>query len=85
MHYARLARSPRLRRLHDYLSDGAEHTTWDLVTGARVANPGTCVSELRAQGAVIECRALGGGARGERLYAYRMVRPVPAPPEPPAP
>lgn len=83
MHFARLARSPRLQRLHAYLSDGAEHTTWEIVTGARVANPSTYVSELRAQGAEITCRPLGGGARGERIYAYRMVRPVPEETSPP--
>lgn len=78
MHAARLDRSPRLQRVHALLADGAEHTTWEIVQAGTVC-PGTCVSELRAQGAHIECRRLVGGGRAGAVYVYRMTRPVPAP------
>ena len=79
MHAARLDRSPRLQRVHACLSDGAEHTTWEIATAGRTVCPATCISELRAQGARIECRRLVGGGRAEAVYVYRMTRPVPPP------
>lgn len=79
MHFARLASSPRLQRLHAFLEDGLEHSTLELALGARICNPGTYVSELRAQGAVIECRQTTSEPRGERVWLYRMTTPVPVP------
>ena len=79
MHFARLATSPRLQRLHAFLRDSLEHSTMEIALGARVCNPGTYISELRAQGAVIECRQTRSEARGERIWLYRMVTPVPEP------
>lgn len=76
MHAARLARSPRLQRVHALLSDGRDHSTLDIVTGANVCAVNSIVAELRAQGAWIECRQANSG-RGERLWLYRMVRPAP--------
>ena len=76
MHFARLASSARLQRVHAFLSDGLEHSTLELALGARIVNPGTYVSELRAQGAVVECHQTTSH-RGERVWLYRMVRPVP--------
>lgn len=78
MHFARLASSPRLQRVHAFLEDGLEHSTLELALGATVCNPGTYVSELRAQGAVIVCRQTTSQPRGERVWLYRMVKPVPA-------
>ena len=77
MHYAKLASSPRLQRVHAFLSDGLEHSTLELALGARIVNPGTYVSELRAQGAVVECRQTRSEFRGERVWLYKMVTPVP--------
>ena len=65
MHYAKLARSPRLRRV--YKRDGRAITTLGLQRAANVCNAGTCCSELRQQGAVITCKR-----RGDRWY-YKMV------------
>ena len=81
MHAARLDRSPRLQRVHACLLDGAEHTTLEIAITAQTVCPGTCVSELRAQGAHIECRRLVGGSRATPVYVYRMTRSVPAGPE----
>ena len=77
MHFARLASSPRLQRLHALLADGREYSTLELALGAQVCNPGTYVSELRAQGAVITCRQTRSQPRGERVWLYRMTTPVP--------
>lgn len=63
--------SPRLQRLLMVLSDQQEHSTLDVVRRARVLAPGTCVSELRAHGAEIDCR-LRVDAKGRRRWFYRM-------------
>ena len=57
MHYARIARSPRLQRVRALLADGAEHSTMDIVAGA---------------GADIACRQIVS-VRGERLFLYRLL------------
>lgn len=77
MHFARLASSPRLQRVHRFLEDGLEHSTLEVALGAQVVNPGTYISELRAQGAVINCRQTTSQPRGERVWLYRMEKPVP--------
>ena len=76
MHFARLASSPRLQRVHSFLEDGLEHSTLEVALGAQVVNPGTYVSELRAQGAVITCRQTRSEPRGERVWLYKMTKPV---------
>ncbi len=76
MHAARLHRSPRLKRVHGLLGDGAERSTLEIITGARVCAVNACIAELRANGAEIACRQTVS-ARGERIWLYRMVRPAP--------
>ena len=76
MHAARLSHSPRLQRVHALLSDGAEHSTFDIIAGARVAAVSAIVSELRDNGAVVECRQTKSRG-GERLFLYRLIAPVP--------
>ena len=72
MHAARVAHSARLRRVLAVLADGAEHSSWDLTVAALTTAPGTAVSELRANGAQIECRQ-EHGPEGRKFF-YRMVR-----------
>ena len=66
MHAARLARSPRLRRVHALLTDGKEHSTLEIVNGAQVCAVNSIVAELRANGADINCRRTGD------VWYYRM-------------
>ena len=77
MNYAKLANSPRLQRVHDFLSDGAEHSTRDIMYGAQVCAVSACVHELRENGAEIECRQFRESPLGDRIWLYRMTRPVP--------
>ncbi|WP_170562401.1 hypothetical protein [Ruegeria atlantica] len=77
MHAAKLSRSPRLQRVHACLADGAEHSTLDIVRRAGVCAVNACIAELRDNGARISCRQ-SVSPRGERIWLYRMVRPVPS-------
>ena len=77
MHAAKLSRSPRLARVYRLLSDGAEHSTLEIMLGADVCAVSACISELRANGAYIHCRQAVRPTTGERFYLYRLVRPVP--------
>ncbi len=75
---ARLARSPRLRRVHALLEDGIERSTLDIAMSAGVCAVNSCIAELRANGAWIECRRIVNPADGSRIFLYRMVAPAPA-------
>ncbi len=55
MHAARLATSPRLRRVLAVLADGQPHTTRAIMRAAHVCAVNSCVAELRANGAEIDC------------------------------
>ncbi len=72
-HAARLATSSRLQRVHRLLSDGEEHSTLDIQNNARVCVAGTCVAELRRNGATIICTQRNEPT-GRRWY-YRMLKP----------
>lgn len=76
MHAARLDRSDRLRRVHALLAGGGEHSTLEIVTGARVCAVNACIAELRENGAEIVCRQTTCHATGERIWLYRMTRPA---------
>lgn len=66
MHYARLSRSPRQQRVLRVLSDGAEHSTLDIIRRAGVCAVSAIVSELRANGVAIAC------TRRKNLRFYRL-------------
>ncbi len=66
MHYARLSRSPRQQRVLRVLSDGAEHSTADIIRRAGVCAVSAIVSELRANGVAIAC------TRRKNIWFYRM-------------
>lgn len=58
-HYAKLSGSPRLQRVRDFLLDGREHSTMDIIAGARVANVSATISELRFNGISVDCERRG--------------------------
>ena len=67
IHKARIGTSKRLQRFLRLLSDGRPHTSWDIIMNARVVAPGTCASELRANGIPVACRNVGDGK-----FAYQL-------------
>ncbi len=67
MHAARLARSPRLRRVHALLSDGKERSTMEIIGAANVCAVNSIIAELRQNGADIVCR------READIWYYRMI------------
>ena len=71
MHSASLDRSPRLRRVLDYLSDGRDRSTREIMLGAEVCAVNSCVAELRDNGREIDCR-VEVGADGGRVWLYRL-------------
>lgn len=71
MHNASIDRSPRLKRVDELLADGQEHTTLDIVRKAGVCAVNSCISELRANGRVIQCRRVGD------IWYYRRVDNAP--------
>ena len=73
MHYATIARSPRLQRVLEALSDGVEHSTLDIVREAEVCAVNSCIAELRANGADIGCRQIRNSG-GQRLWMYKLNR-----------
>lgn len=72
MHAARIAKSPRLQRVHDLLKPGGWCSTRDIMRLANVCAVNSCVAELRANGCDIKCRQQT--VRGERLFFYRLVK-----------
>ncbi len=74
MHAARLDDSARLRRVRRVLTDGAEHSTMDIVTRANVRAVNSIISELRANGLDIACRQTQDEA-GARVWLYHLPPP----------
>ena len=73
MNNADITRSPRLQRVLEALSDGVEHSTLDLVREAEVCAVNSCIAELRANGAHIDCRQIRNSG-GQRLWVYKLNR-----------
>ena len=71
IHAARLASSPRLKRLREALGDGGWHSTWELMQATRNLAVGTSVSELRANGLDVACRTAKDEG-GRTIYQYRL-------------
>lgn len=72
MHAAKIERSPRLQRVHALLSDGAEHSTREIMAEAHVCAVNSCVAELRDNGFYIEGRWARDERTGQRIFLYRM-------------
>jgi biotin operon repressor len=60
MHYAKIEKSDRLKRLLSALGDGAWHSTMDLISRANICAVNSAVSELRGNGYPVECRKMEG-------------------------
>lgn len=71
MHAARIERSPRLQRVLELLSDGAWHSTLEIVQAARVCAVNSCIAELRDNGLAIACRQ-DRRRDGTRIWLYRL-------------
>lgn len=72
MNAASALKSARLQRVLKVLADGKEHSTWEIMRRAKAPAPGTCVSELRANGAVIDCKRRT--VDGEPRWYYTMTK-----------
>lgn len=74
MNAASLSRSPRLKRVHDFLRDGRWRSTRDIMLEAHVCAVNSCIAELRAEpnNLVIECRQAVDPATRQRTWLYRM-------------
>lgn len=59
MNHAKINKSPRLKRVLDYLSDGNPHSTLEIVVNANVCAVNSCISELRCNGYDIKCQREG--------------------------
>ena len=70
---ARIETSARLQRVRDLLGDGREHSTLDIVRGARVCAVNSIIHELRCNGMLIDCRIITNPADGARTWLYRML------------
>lgn len=76
MHFARLEKSDRLRRVLALLSDGRPRTTREIVRMADVCAVNSIVSELRANLYDIRCKCIGKG-----VFEYWLVGRLPEPEE----
>ena len=74
-HHANLSSSERLQLVYRLLSDGAERSTYELSRLADVRAVNSIVSELRANGLIIECRQ-AVASHGERIWLYRLTSPA---------
>ncbi|AJF07784.1 hypothetical protein [Geoalkalibacter subterraneus] len=68
IHYAKIDESERLQRAHRLLSDGAWHSTRDIMRAADVCAVNTVIAELRCNGYDIVTRCVGRGR-----FEYQMI------------
>ena len=80
IHYARFIKSKRLQRLLDFLLDGKEHTTMEIIQGADVCAVNSAVCELRRNGFSAYCINRGKPAiykltnpEADRLLAAQLL------------
>lgn len=66
MNHAQLMSSKRLQRVLQYMADGKEHTTMDIIHGAKVCAVNSIVSELRRNGIAVTVR------RDRGVFFYRL-------------
>ena len=71
MNNAKLATSPRLKRVAGLLATGHAYSTMEIVDLAKVCAVNSIISELRANGLAIDCGQYTVG--GRRIWLYRMV------------
>jgi len=71
MHAATMT-SSRLQRVRKMLADGKPHSTRDIARRTHVLAISACVSELRANGAEIQCQRTRVGEKW--VFFYTMLR-----------
>ena len=67
MHYAKLDKSDRLQRVYNLLRQEGPQTTMQIIQKANVAAVSSIISEIRAQGIIIECEPIRRG-----VYKYTL-------------
>lgn len=73
MHHARLKTSPRLQRALKVLREAkGEISSFDLILRARLVGHSATISELRANGAVINCRQTAKD--GRKVFYYSLIK-----------
>jgi len=74
-HAANVDKSTRLQRVLRVLKEAGKTgaTSRELMLKANVVAPGTCVSELRASGYVIDCDLLVVYEDGAKVYKYALI------------
>jgi hypothetical protein len=74
IHFARVARSERLRKLWRVLRDGKKHSGLELQKATGSLCVGTDASELRHNsGFTVICEYRGRSHAGRKIYDYQMV------------
>ena len=68
MHAANIKNSDRLKRVASVLRDRKEHSTMDIIKAASVCAVNSIISELRANGWVIDC------TRRMDVWYYKLVK-----------
>jgi predicted transcriptional regulator len=66
--------SARLQRVLKVLGDKREHTTLEIMTRAKAPAVSAIISELRANGAVIDCKRRHDGPNGAPRWYYKMTK-----------
>jgi hypothetical protein len=72
IHFAKIEKSPRLRRLLAYLLECGENgaTTREINNDASIMAVSTAVAELRLNGFVIDCHFQGRTVQGSSVFRY---------------
>lgn len=75
MHAANSEKSGRLQRVLSVLRQAGKQgvSSRELQEKSRTVAPGTCVSELRKSGYVIDCEHLVTYGDGTKVYLYRLI------------
>ncbi len=60
MHAGKLEKSQRLQRVAKLLRDKRSHSTWNIMNQAKVCAVSAIISELRANGMMVDCWRSGG-------------------------
>lgn len=72
MRHARLSSSARLQAVLSALQSAGELSTRQIILRAGVCAVNSCIAELRANGAIIECRQ--EVREGKRLFLYSLIQ-----------
>jgi hypothetical protein len=79
IHYAKIQKSPRLRRLLEFMiecgSQGA--TTKEIDRKAEIMAVGTAIGELRRNGCEINCHFQGRTLQGSSVFRYVLISMTP--------